>query len=323
MKRPRALLLFSEGLDSILAGKVLQSQGVEVVALRFITPFFGWQWKGREEEFARWVSENFGFSGAVVDLTEDFLKMLAVPRHGYGRAFNPCIDCRILMLKKAKELLPAFQADFLATGEVVGQRPMTQQRNTLRHIEKEAEVIDLVLRPLSAKKLWETEPERQGLVDREKLLSLSGRGRKRQLALAKEFGLKEIPSPAGGCLLTDPNLAPRFKKFLAWRGKFTPREAELLTFGRHFSLGNSWLILGRTELENKRIKALAKEEDTIIKLQDLPGPTGLLFGELTKKELEAAAKLLARYAPKARGLKDILVRIKGPLGTEIISLEIA
>ncbi len=323
MKRPRALLLFSEGLDSILAGKVLQSQGVEVVALRFITPFFGWQWKGREEEFARWVSENFGFSGAVVDLTEDFLKMLAVPRHGYGRAFNPCIDCRILMLKKAKELLPAFQADFLATGEVVGQRPMTQQRNTLRHIEKEAEVIDLVLRPLSAKKLWETEPERQGLVDREKLLSLSGRGRKRQLALAKEFGLKEIPSPAGGCLLTDPNLAPRFKKFLAWRGKFIPREAELLTFGRHFSLGNSWLILGRTELENKRIKALAKEEDTIIKLQDLPGPTGLLFGELTKKELEAAAKLLARYAPKARGLKDILVRIKGPLGTEIISLEIA
>ena len=323
MKRPRALLLFSEGLDSILTGKVLQSQGVEVVALRFVTPFFGWQWKGREEEFVRRVSKNFGFSGVVIDLTEGFLKMLAAPKHGYGRAFNPCIDCRILMLKKAKELLPAFQADFLATGEVVGQRPMTQQRNTLRHIEKEAEVIDLVLRPLSAKKLWETEPERQGLVDREKLLSLSGRGRKRQLALAKEFGLKEIPSPAGGCLLTDPNLAPRFKKFLDWRGGFTPREAELLTFGRHFPLGNSWLILGRTELENKRIKALAREEDTIIKLQDLPGPTGLLLGEPTKKDLETAAKLLTRYAPKARGLKDILVRIKGPSGTEIVPLEIA
>ncbi len=323
MKRPRALLLFSEGLDSLLAGKVLQAQGVEVVALRFITPFFGWQWKEREEEFARWVLENLGFSGAVVDLTEDFLKILAAPRHGYGRAFNPCIDCRILMLKKAKELLPVFQADFLATGEVVGQRPLTQQRNTLRHIEKEAGTIDLVVRPLSAKKLWETEPERQGLVIREKLFSLSGRGRKRQLALAKEFGLKEIPSPAGGCLLTDPNLALRFKKFLEWRGRFTPREAELLTFGRHFPLGNTWLILGRTELENKRIITLAREENTIIKLHDLPGPTGLLLGEPTKKDLEAAAKLLIRYAPKARGLKNISVRIKGPLTTEIISLEIA
>ncbi len=323
MKRPRALLLFSEGLDSILAGKVLQSQGVEVVALRFITPFFGWHWKGCEEEFARWVSKKFGFSGAVVDLTEDFLKMLAAPGHGYGRAFNPCIDCRILMLKRAKELLPVFQADFLATGEVVGQRPMTQQRNTLRHIEKEAGVTDLVLRPLSAKKLWMSEPERQGLVDREKLFSLSGRGRKRQLALAKEFDLKEIPSPAGGCLLTDPNLAQRFKKFLDWKGEFTPREAELLTFGRHFPLENSWLILGRTELENKKLMTLAKEEDTIIKIQDLPGPTGLLLGEPTEKDLKTAAKLLVRYAPKARGVKKVFLRVKRPSSTEIASLEIA
>jgi hypothetical protein len=315
MKRPRALLLFSEGLDSILAGKVLQAQGLEVFALRFITPFFGWCWKGREEEFSRFVSENFGFFGEVVDLTEDFLEILAHPQHGYGSGFNPCVDCRILMLRKAKELMPAFSASFLATGEVVGQRPMTQQRHTLRHIEKEAGVVGKVLRPLSAQKLWETEPERQGLVDRARLLAIAGRGRKQQLALARELGLKEIPSPAGGCLLTDPNLAPRFRRFLEWRGRFTPREAELLTFGRHFPLEKSWLVLGRIEAENRRLLALSEEEDTLLKLRDIPGPTGLLLGSPTEEEIKAAAYKLVRYAPKARGLPRVPVRVlrKGQL----------
>lgn len=309
MKRPRALLLFSEGLDSILAGKVLEAQGVEVVALRFITPFFGWQWKGREEEFVRLVAEELGFFGAVVDITPEFLEVLVHPKHGYGSGFNPCVDCRILMLKKAKELLPFYEADFLATGEVVGQRPMTQQRHTLRHIEKEAGVVGEVLRPLSSHKLWETEPERQGLVDRARLLGLSGRGRKRQLSLAKEFDLKKVPSPAGGCLLTDPNLVPRFQMFLKWRGRLSPREAELLTFGRHFPLSESWLVLGRIEAENKRLQALAEEGDTILKLKDIPGPTGLLLGSPTEEDLRAAACTLVRYAPKARGLARLSVRV--------------
>ncbi len=302
--KTKALLLFSEGLDSILAGKLLTAQGIQVLALRFITPFFGWSWHGREEEFARWVREEFGFEGQVLDITRDFLPVLTHPKHGYGSAFNPCIDCRILMLRKAKALLPSYGAHFLATGEVVGQRPMTQQRPTLRHIEKEAGVLEEVVRPLCARKLWETIPEREGLVDRSHLLALSGRGRKRQLALAREFGLRKIPSPAGGCLLTDVNLAERFRGFVAWKegAPLEPREAELLTFGRHFRLGQAWLVLGRVAAENQRLTALALAQDTLIKLKDIPGPTGLILGNPQPDDLQEAASLVVRYAPKARNV---------------------
>ena len=310
--RKRALLLFSEGLDSILAGKLLKAQGVEVFALRFITPFFGWSWKGKEEAFDRYVREEFGFEGGLVrDLTPEYLKMLAAPAHGYGSGFNPCIDCKILMFKKAKELLPELEASFLASGEVVGQRPMSQQRNTLRHIEKEAGVADLLLRPLSAKRLAPTLPEREGLVDRERLLGLAGRGRKAQLALAREFGLKRIPSPAGGCLLTDPALAPRIKKFFALKeGRVFPREAELLTFGRHLELPRgSWLVLGRTEAENKRLSGLLEPGDVVLKLNQIPGPTGLMLFLASEEDLIEAARLVKHYAPKARPLEKAPVRV--------------
>ncbi len=310
--KKRALLLFSEGLDSILAGKLLKEQGIEVVALKFITPFFGWQWKGKEEEFNTYVQNEFGFTaGLIQDITEEYLKMLANPPHGYGSGFNPCIDCKILMLKKAKEMMAEVGAQFLATGEVVGQRPMSQQRNTLRHIEKEAQVEDVLLRPLSAQKLPPSKPEKEGLIDREKLLDISGRGRKKQLALAKAFGLKKIPSPAGGCLLTDPALAPRIKRFFEYKkGAVSPREAELLTFGRHFELPHgSWFILGRTEAENRKILTLTEPQDVILKLNQIPGPTGLILGLKDENDLKEAARLLKRYAPKARQLEKAPVKI--------------
>ncbi len=310
MKR-RALLLFSEGLDSILAGKILQEQGIEIIALRFITPFFGWQWKGKEEAFDRYVQEEFGFEkGLIVDLSAEFLKMLAQPKHGYGSGFNPCVDCKILMLKKAKKLMPVLGAHFLVTGEVVGQRPMSQQRNTLRHIEKEAGVEDVLLRPLSAKKLKPSRVEEMGLVDRERLLDISGRGRKKQLSLAQALGLKKIPSPAGGCLLTDPALAPRFERFFALKGgEVTPKEAEILTFGRHFELpGGSWLVIGRNQAENARLQALVGDR-TILKLSQIPGPTGALLIEKGEQDLQEAASLIKRYAPKARNLEKVAIRV--------------
>ncbi len=321
MKRLLALLLFSEGLDSILAGKLLMAQGIDVLAIRFITPFFGWHWKGKEEEFLSVVQEKFGFSGKIIDITEEFLDILCLPRHGYGSVFNPCIDCRILMLQKARDLMPIFDAKFLVTGEVVSQRPMTQRRNIMRHIEKEAGVDGILLRPLSAKILPETKIEKEGLVDRTKLLSISGRGRKVQLKLAKRFGLKEIPSPSGGCLLTDPNLTGRFRAFLAWKGSFTPREAELLTFGRHFQLDRSWLVLGRTERENKRLNSLFQDQDILIKLANIPGPTGLLLGNVSKKDIIAAGGLIKQYAPKARSTKILPIRIISHERDEIIFLD--
>ncbi len=308
MKR-RALLLFSEGLDSILAGKLLKSQGIEVIALRFITPFFGWKWKGREDEFDTYVRKEFGFeAGIVEDITPVYLKMLAAPAHGYGSQFNPCIDCKILMLRLAKKKLEETGASFLATGEVVGQRPMSQLRNTLRHIEKEAGVKDILLRPLSALKLPETTPEREGLVERERLLAISGRGRKRQLALAKDFGLRNIPSPAGGCLLTDPALAPRFRRYFEIKeGKVCSQEAEILTFGRHFELSHgSWLVLGRTEEENKRLQKLSAGK-IILKLSGIPGPLGLFLLKKSETDLLEAARLLKKYAPKARHLEKVKV----------------
>ena len=304
----RALLLFSEGLDSILAGKLLQEQGFEIWAVRFITPFFGWKWKGREEEFRRFLKENFGFIGEIWDLTPEYLKMLASPAHGYGSGFNPCIDCKILMLKTAQKLFSSRGAKVLATGEVLGQRPMSQQRHTLRHIEKEAGLSGKILRPLSAKKLPPTEYEEKGIVKRERLLGIAGRGRKEQLALAQRFGLKEIPSPAGGCLLTDPGLSSRFRDFFEKKaGHVSPREAELLTFGRHFTLAyGGWVVLGRNEEENRRLLSLAQPGDVLLRLKDLPGPTALLLLG-GAEDVEEAASLVKRYAPKARALKEVAV----------------
>ncbi|AEH45377.1 protein of unknown function DUF814 [Thermodesulfatator indicus DSM 15286] len=309
--KKKALLLFSEGLDSILAGKLIASQEIDVVAVRFITPFFGWQWKGREKEFDQYIREEFGFTaGLIKDITEKYLEILKAPLHGYGSQFNPCLDCKILMLKEAKSLLDELGAGFIITGEVVGQRPMSQLKHSLRHIEKATGLEGLLLRPLSALKLKETLPEKQGIVKREKLLDISGRGRKRQLALAKELGLRKIPSPAGGCLLTDPAIAPRIKRYFELKdGKVAPWEAEVLTFGRHFELSKgSWLILGRNAEENEKIFRLSPKDSVLLKLSDIPGPLGL-FLIFREEDLEEAAKLVKKYAPKARNLEKVAVKI--------------
>ena len=303
MRKPRALLLFSGGLDSLLSGLVLREQGIEVLAVRFITPFFHWSWRGREEEFDRLLREKYGFCGLIRDISEEYLEMLKAPPHGYGSAANPCIDCKILMLRKAREMMPEVKADFIATGEVVGQRPMSQRRNIMRHIEREAGVEGILVRPLCARRLPPTEPEKRGLLDREKLYDFRGRGRKPQMRLAERFGITDYPTPAGGCILTDPTIGERILKLLSLRRGLSVREAELALIGRHFVEEGFWLIVGRKEAENRRLRELALPGDKLFKIRGVPGPTGLLVEG--RGDPEKVKEILKRYTPRARNLPEV------------------
>ncbi|NQS70611.1 MAG: thiamine biosynthesis protein [Desulfobulbaceae bacterium] len=320
--RRRALALFSGGLDSILACRVLMEQGVEVVALRFITPFFDGDVAGAAD-YSATMQAKYGIHVQVLDVSRDYINMLRAPQHGFGRHFNPCIDCKIFMLRQARALMPEFQASFLATGEVLGQRPMSQRRDTLHLIERESGCAGILLRPLSARLLPPTKPELTGLVDRERLYRLAGRGRKEQQALAEHFNIVDYPAPAGGCLLADVNLALRFRRlspgiFGVVRdngGDSLVDDFRLLLLGRHFEpLPGLWFILGRDQKDNERLLALREPGDWLLHMVDRPGPVALLRrGErvmpnlLAENGLDMAglearlAGLVLRYGKKVAG----------------------
>jgi len=276
-----ALGLFSGGLDSILACRVVADQGVRVVALKFVTPFFDHDLLARPDEYAADMRRQYGLSVEVIDISVGYLRLLDNPAHGFGKHFNPCIDCKILMLTRARELMPAYGASCLITGEVLGQRPMSQRRDTLRVIERDSGCEGLLLRPLCAKLMAPTRAELEGLVDRERLYGFSGRGRKQQKMLAAQMGITDYPTPAGGCMLTDPNLATRIKHFYHGLFSFGERRAvddvRLLTIGRQFKLDDdTWFILGRDERENDRLQALRDPGDWLLRMTSRPGPLGLL-----------------------------------------------
>ncbi len=293
----KSLLLFSEGLDSTLAGLILKREGIRVVALRFITPFFGWKYKVDPRKFVE-KCKALGFDEAmIIDLTQEYLEILKNPSYGYGDYANPCIDCKIFFLKKAKKIMEEIGADFIATGEVLGQRPMSQNKTALERIEKEAGVSGILLRPLSAKLLKETEPEKRGLINREHLYAHSGRQRTFQLELAKKFHLKEIPTPAGGCLLTDPIIGSRTLKVIKENRPFTPLTAELLTFGRHYFDNDLWIILGRNEEENKRLSSLVRNTYPLFTLSE---PSPVLSVIQGKAESNFIKELLVKYSKKAQ-----------------------
>ncbi|NDY43551.1 thiamine biosynthesis protein, partial [Dissulfurirhabdus thermomarina] len=284
------IVLFSGGLDSILACRLLMEQGVRVTALRFITPFFGHGIKGGEAAEAERVRRAYGIELRVEDVSVPYLELVKAPPHGYGRYMNPCIDCKIFMIREALARLEPLGADFVATGEVVGQRPMSQRRDTLRHIEKAAGAEGRLLRPLCARRLPPTRPELEGLVDRERLLGIAGRGRKEQMALATRYGIRDYPTPAGGCVLADPILSRRFRRLFDLWPDFGVADAVRAQLGRQFLLpGGSWLLVGRNRDENARILALAGPEDLTLRLADRPGPLGLLArrGEAADEELAA------------------------------------
>jgi tRNA U34 2-thiouridine synthase MnmA/TrmU len=285
----KALALLSGGLDSSLAVKLIQEQGIEVEGVSFASPFFG-------PENAKEAAEELGIRLYIRDVSSEILEIIKNPRYGYGKNMNPCIDCHILMAKKAKDLTKEVKASFIVTGEVVGQRPRSQNKQILEAIAKRADIPGKLLRPLSAKLLPITDPEKRGLVNRERLLALSGKSRKPQLELARRYNLKEYGTPAGGCLLTDSIFSRRLKDLLE-HNEYTLDNILLLKLGRHFrSSSGKKIIIGRNKEENKRLNALAKRGDTSFNVVDHKGPLGIVQGildEVTKKE---AASLCARYS---------------------------
>jgi len=311
----RALALFSGGLDSILAARVVAAQGIEVLAVKFVTPFFHYDILADVASYRREVREKYSLEVVVEDISEGYLELLRHPRHGFGRHFNPCIDCKIMMLRRAKAMMAAVGASFLVTGEVLGQRPMSQRRDTLNVIGRDSDSRSILLRPLSARLLPETLPEQQGLVDRCRLLDLSGRSRSRQIALAEEFGIRDFPAPAGGCILADPILSRRIERLYGGQlalqiADITVADVRLLLVGRQFILpGGGWLVIGRVEAENDRLLALATPDDAVLQIDDRPGPIAVLrrasrcYPEpaAMAADLDLAASLVARYARKIEG----------------------
>ncbi len=315
MSEITALGLLSGGLDSLLACRVIAGQGIRVRALKFVTPFFDHNLLDRREEYQREILKKYGITVELIDLSEGYIELLKNPAHGFGKNFNPCIDCKIMMLTRARQLMESYQASFLFTGEVLGQRPMSQRRDTLNVIERDSGCEDILLRPLCAQRMDPTLPEREGLVDRERLYGFSGRGRRPQINLAHELGITEFPAPAGGCVLTDPNLASRIERFYAGlfafgREQFQVNDIKLLLTGRQFRLpGGHWLILGRNEQENDRIAELRGADDWLMYMPERPGPTGLLRRASTMVDgmpeeaevLEMVTGLIVRYGRKIDG----------------------
>lgn len=279
----------------MLAAAVLREQGIEVTGVVLITPFFG-------AERARQAAGHLGLPLLERDLTEAYYPLLVIPPHGFGKQHNPCIDCHILMLREAAALMEARGYDFLFTGEVLGQRPMSQHRGALNLVARESGCPELVLRPLSARLLPPTRPELMGWVDRERLLDFSGRGRKRQMELASRYGITQYPSPAGGCLLTDPGYASRLKELLAHSPRPSRRDLELLKWGRHFRLpGGAKVVVGRTHTENEAISGLLSPGDLVVRVQGYPGPLVLVPDASNLTGAAEAAALAASYSDAPEG----------------------
>lgn len=319
----RAVVLFSGGLDSILACKVLQEQGIDVIALQCITPFFNYQIKEDEEAWAKQIEDKYNIATMVLDITDDYLKMLKKPPHGFGRYFNPCIDCKILMIKKALSIMEDLGASFIATGEVIGQRPMSQRRDTLRIIERDSGAEGLLLRPLCAKNLKPTLIEEQGLVDRSRLLALSGRGRKEQMALARKYSITDYPSPAGGCVLADPILSERFRILLSMWDDVDANDLLLAQTGRHFLLeGESWFVVGRNQAENSKLVDLVRTGDLVLQYKAGPGPVGVMRRYMNPPPVQQAASLLLRYCKVPAGqLAEVVVKDSKHQEIQIVNAE--
>ncbi len=294
MQNIKAVGLLSGGLDSTLAIKLILDQGIDVTAFNFRSPFCQCNRKGRCE--AAEVASKFHVPLKIAVANSQYLRMLQNPKHGYGSGMNPCIDCRILLLKKAKQYAKEIGAKFLFTGEVLGERPMSQHRQALDIIEKEAGLEGRILRPLSAKLLPPTEAEDKGWVDRTKLPSITGRSRKPQIALASSLGVFDYPCPAGGCLLTEKEFAARLHDFLKHKRRITMKDIAILKVGRHFRFGQNKIIVGRDEAENKTLQSFDDGKQTYLEVQNCGSPVTVLQGRLNKKALMIAGKLTARYS---------------------------
>jgi tRNA U34 2-thiouridine synthase MnmA/TrmU len=297
--------LYSGGLDSILVVKMMQDQSIDVVPVCFCSPFFGMDALQDPEPFKELHRSRYGIDVHPVDFSHEIIRIISDPKHGYGKNLNPCIDCKIGMFKKAGELMKALDASFVVTGEVLGQRPMSQRRDAMNLIIKETGLKDVLLRPLCAKHLPPTLPEREGLVRRELLGDIAGRGRKVQIELAKKYGISPdaLPTPAGGCLLTYGQIADKvrstFKRFQPCLP--SPADVMLDTIGRKFILDDKTvLVVSRDEEENKKLSRLVFPGNVFMKIADVPGPLCIIRGDDSGGSYEKAAGICLRYG-KARG----------------------
>jgi len=307
----RAIALLSGGLDSSLAVKLMIDQGIEVIAINFTSPFCNCTPKSAGcKHQARLIAEELGVEIHVLPKGMDYLDMVKNPPHGYGRGMNACIDCRIYMLRKVREKMVPFGASFIITGEVLGQRPMSQHREAIRIIEKESGLTGLILRPLSAGLFKPSIPEQEGIVDRESLLTISGRSRKPQIALADELGIKDYPCPAGGCLLTDPVIASRLRDLFLHMKDFDMTDIHLLKVGRHFRIDpHLKVVLGRNEAENERIMGLVRPGYTILCPVNFRGPTALATGIPDKAQGQLIGEMTAHYSKDRLDRYDLNVQI--------------
>jgi tRNA U34 2-thiouridine synthase MnmA/TrmU len=318
----KAIALYSGGLDSTLAILTVLRQGIEVKAVTFLT-HFGCDISDRsscsKNPFS--AAEKFGFEVKLCHLAEKFIEIVKNPKFGHGRNMNPCMDCRILMLKEAAEFMHMTGADFIITGEVLGQRPMSQRRDALHIIDREAGLKGYIVRPLSAALMRPTIPEEQGIVKRELLCGINGRSRKPQMALAEEFGLTDYPAPAGGCLLTEPNYSFRLKELLTYTKDPSYQDFLLLRLGRHFRISPECkVIVGRNREENEMLLQCVDENGIHLRIEGCGSPVTLIRGSADAAIIRTAASLCARYSDAK---KSLAVTARVFKGSETFRLEVA
>jgi len=296
-----ALAMISGGLDSILAAKLVKDQGIEVIGIFFKSYFFS-------EENALKIVKQIDIPLEVVDFSKEHFEMVKNPKHGHGKNMNPCIDCHAMMMRHCGELLEKFHADFIITGEVLNQRPMSQNRSALDIVKNESGIGHKILRPLCAKNLNPTEMEIEGLIDREALLDISGRNRKVQMELAEKWGILDYPSPAGGCKLTEPNYSRRLKELVEHKDDTSKIDLDLLKLGRHFRLSKDAKIIStRMKEEGELIEQLLSPNDLMFLPRDYNGSTVVIIGKATNEDIKFAAKITGRYC-KGKDEKTITIK---------------
>ena len=312
------LVMFSGGLDSVVSTHLLKSQGLSIKALHFVLPFYSGM--GLSHKRVRTYAEALGVPLMIVEEGEEFLEMIRDPRFGYGKNANPCMDCRIHRLRKARKIMESEDASFIATGEVIGQRPMSQRLDCLYKVESDTGLKGRLVRPLSAKLLRPSIPEQNGLIDREKLMAISGRGRNQQLQYARTHSLKHS-SPAGGCVLTNVDPARRFLEMVSSNPDFTLADFKLLAYGRHFRLGPGLkAVIARNDSENHTLEKIFTDDDYVLQLAEVTGPCCVLRGEATLEQLELAGAITARYT-KARNEPEVKVKVQHKGNTMILKVK--
>ncbi len=300
-KIPKALVLMSGGLDSMLAAKFLMEHGIETKGITFQSFFFG-------PAPAQKAADYINLPLEIIDFSQEHLEVVKKPRYGRGSAMNPCIDCHLLMIKKAKDIMEKQGYDFVATGEVLGERPMSQNKKSLDLIAEKSGLKDRLFRPLSAKLLAETIVQKNNWIKEAELLNISGRSRKKQLELAGKYNIKEFQNPGGGCLLTEKLYGEKLKQLLGIANNPSKSDFDLLRFGRHFAKNKVKYIISRNQNDDENMRKLAVAGDILIEMKDIPGPLALVRGYGSAPDtnnFDEVKNFIRYYSAKAKNLKNI------------------